>query len=183
MDKRTKILIILGFVILAGLGSLAAYGIYRSNNSATVDNNEMHPDKTDSSTGQTLSQGSGNYKQGAETYGINPATPVMIGFAALIDQGVLFEDMTTLQNGIADYFISAANNDTYPPASIVSLSNASCGFPSDDGRVTCSYDLKVNDDVELKGAMTTHTSGDVAITLKRGGSTVYTTTAHRTAEE
>lgn len=183
MSKRTKLLIILGFIVLAGLGSLAAYGIYRSNNNTAADISETVPDKTDSSTGQTLSAGSGNHVQGPETYGINPATPVMIGFAALIDQGILFEDMTTLQNGITDYFISAASSDTYPPASIVSLSNASCGFPSDDGRVTCSYNLKVNDDIELKGAMTVYTNGDVDITLKRDATTLYNATAHRTPEE
>lgn len=180
MTQRTKLLIIFGFIVLSGLMSLAVYGIYRNSNSdaGTQPSNAY----IDSSTGETVTDGTDDYTQGAENYGINPATPIMLGFDGLISQGMLFDDLTTFQNGVSNYFISAASKNVYPPASAVSLSKASCAMPADDGSVSCTYNLRVNETTDLTGSLTTHIGGAVDITLKNGATTEFTATMQRTAE-
>lgn len=170
--KKRNLLIVLGFIVLSGLSGLAAYGFY-NNGQSTTDGTNVKPtstQKVDPITNQIVDDGS---DQTPETYGENPAKPSLIGFAALLDQGITQNDLTAFQGAISNYFISAGN--AYPPSSVVVFSNASCGLPLDDGSVNCSYKLTVNDKTKIDGAFKTDENGHITIGLTQNGKTIYHT--------
>lgn len=173
MSNNKKIfLFVVGFLLLSCLTGLAAYGFYKNSNSsgATVQPNSGQ--KVDPITKQVIDD---NADQTPESYGVNPAAPSMIGFAAMLDQGIIQADLTAFQGGISNYFVSAVS--TYKPSSVVVLSNASCGFPANDGSVTCTYSLTVNEKTKLQGTLITDEAGHVTITLTNSsGDVVYNTT-------
>ena len=174
MDTRKRnLLIVLGFIVLSGISGRAAYGFYNNSQSSTADGTTVKPtstQKVDPVTKQVVDDGS---DQTPENYNENPAKPSLIGFAALLDQGITQEDLTAFQGGISNYFISAG--DTYPPSSVVVFSNASCGLPLDDGTVNCSYKLTVNDKTKIDGAFQTDENGHITIGLTQNGKTIYHT--------
>ena len=170
--KKRNLLIVLGFIALSALSGLAAYGFY-NNGQSTTDGTTVKPtstQKVDPVTKQVIDDGA---DQTPETYGENPSKPSLIGFAALLDQGITQEDLAAFQGGISNYFISAG--DKYPPESIVMFSNASCGLPLDDGSVNCSYKLTVNDTTKIDGAFKTDENGHITIGLTQDGKTIYHT--------
>ncbi len=176
--KKRNLLIIFGFIMLSALSGLAAYGFY-NNNRSTTNGATVKPtstQKVDPVTKQVIDDGS---DQTPETYGQNPAKPVLIGFAALLDQGITQNDLTAFQGGISNYFVSAGN--TYPPASVVVFSNAACGVPLSDGSVNCSYKLTVNDKTKIDGAFKTDENGHITIGLTQDGKTIYHTTIDENA--
>lgn len=167
--KKRNLLIILGFIILSGLSALAAYGFYNNGQSTNGTNvKSTSTQKVDKTTNQVLDDGA---DQTPETYGENPSKPSLIGFAALLDQGITQEDLAAFQGSISNYFTSAGS--AYPPASIVVFSDASCGLPLDDGSVNCSYKLTVNDKTKIDGAFKTDENGHITIGLTRDGKTIY----------
>jgi hypothetical protein len=175
--KKRNLLIVLGFIVLSVISGFAAYGFYQNNQSSNL--NSVKPtsaQKVDPVTKQVIDDGSDQTK---ETYGQNPAKPVLIGFAALLDQGITQEDLTAFQGGISNYFVSAGN--TYPPASVVVFSDASCGLPLTDGTVNCSYKLTVNDKTKLDGAFQTDENGHITIGLSKDGKTLYNTSIDENA--
>lgn len=175
--KKRNLLIILGFIVLSATSGFAAYGFYQNSQSSNTNNvKPTSTQKVDPITKQVIDDGSDQTK---ETYGQNPAKPTLIGFAALLDQGITQEDLTAFQGGISNYFISAGN--AYPPASIVVFSDASCGLPLTDGTVNCSYKLTVNDKTKLDGAFQTDENGHITIGLSKDGKTVYHTSIDENA--
>ena len=175
--KKRNLLIILGFILLSGISGLAAYGFYQNNQSSNPNNvKPASTQKVDPITKQVIDDGA---DQTRENYGQNPAKPSLIGFAALLDQGITQEDLTAFQGGITNYFISAG--DAYPPASIVVFSDASCGLPLDDGTVNCSYKLTVNDKTKIDGSFHTDENGHITIGLSKDGKTLYNTSIDENA--
>lgn len=169
--KKRNLLIILGFIVLSGLSGLAAYGFYNDRQSQPgTSATSTSTQKVDPITKQVIDDGA---SQTPESYGQNPAAPSMIGFAALLDQGITQEDLTAFQGGISNYFISAG--DKYPPSSVVVFSDASCDLPLDDGSVNCSYKLTVNDKTKIDGAFKTDENGHITIGLTQDGKTIYHT--------
>lgn len=168
--KKRNLLIILGFIVLSGLSALAAYGFY--NNSQSTNETNVKPtstQKVDPITKQVIDDGA---DQTQESYDQNPAAPSMIGFAALLDQGITQEDLTAFQGGISNYFISS---NKYPPSSVVVFSDASCDLPLADGSVNCSYKLTVNDKTKIDGAFKTDENGHITIGLTQDDKTIYHT--------
>ena len=175
--KKRNLLIILGFILLSGISGLAAYGFYQNNQSSNPDSvKPTSTQKVDPVTKQVIDDGA---DQTRENYGQNPAKPSLIGFAALLDQGITQEDLTAFQGGITNYFVSAGS--TYPPASIVVFSDASCALPLSDGTVNCSYKLTVNDKTKLDGAFQTDENGHITIGLSKDGKTIYNTSIDENA--
>lgn len=172
--KKRNLLIVFGFIALSVVSGLAAYGFYNNSQSSTTsDGTTVKPtstQKVDPVTKQVIDDGA---DQTPENYGQNPSKPSLIGFAALLDQGITQDDLTAFQGGISNYFVSAG--DKYPPASIVVFSDASCGLPLDDGSVNCSYKLTVNDKTKIDGAFKTDENGHITIGLSQDGKTIYNT--------
>ena len=175
--KKRNLLIILGFILLSGISGLAAYGFYQNNQSSNPNSvKSTSTQKVDPVTKQVIDDGA---DQTRENYGQNPAKPSLIGFAALLDQGITQEDLTAFQGGITNYFVSAGS--AYPPASIVVFSDASCALPLSDGTVNCSYKLTVNDKTKLDGAFQTDENGHITIGLSKDGKTIYNTSIDENA--
>jgi len=167
--KKRNLLIILGFVVLSGFSGLAAYGFFKNTPSSGANTSESTSKQTvDPITKQVIDDGT---SQRPESYGENPAKPSLIGFAALLDQGITQEDLTAFQGGISNYFISAG--DKYPPSSVVVFSDASCSLPLDDGSVNCSYKLTVNDKTKIDGEFKTDENGHITIGLSQDGKSIY----------
>ncbi len=168
-DSREKIILIVGFIVLAIIIALATYGftISSQENSGTEKSSDFVVDKK---TGLTVDT---NTERSPETVGENPSSPVLINFDLPIKNGLSEEDVSKLKNGISDYIMS---NTSYKPASIVSISDMSCKLPDTQGFITCSYVITVNSDTSLEGTFRSDRSGPVAITLSSSESVVYNKT-------
>lgn len=170
-SSKKIILIVFGFLLLSLISGLATYGFYENSHSTNTGTQSDNTQKVDPTTKQVIDNGA---DRAPESYGVNPAAPAMIGFAAMLDQGITQTDLTAFQGGISNYFVSAVS--TYAPSSVVVLSDASCGFPAADSSVSCTYLLTVNDKTKLQGTFKTDEAGHITIGLDSNGRVVYNTT-------
>ena len=172
---RQKLLTLVGFFILSCITGGATYGFYKLSvtNPTQGQGSQVTIDKT---TGQTLNPGSG---QASENYGKNPAAPILIGFADFLNQGVTSADLYAFQSAVTDYFVGSGS--TYPPAPIVSFSDASCALPDSDGYVVCTYILTVNQTTKLSGTYRSNQSGSIEVTLTKDNKEVYHKTVSSTS--
>lgn len=169
-DTKKIVLLIVGFFLLSCITGLAAYGYYMNTHQTNAVVQPSSTQKVDPTTKQVIDNGA---SQTPENYGVNPAAPSMIGFATMLDQGITQTDLTAFQGGISNYFVS--NTSTYPPSSVVVLSNASCGFPASDGTVSCVYTLTINDKTKLQGNVSTDEAGHITIGISNNDKVIYTT--------
>lgn len=167
-------IVIIGFFVgLSILTGLATYGLFVSQKKSVVtgqstnDNITVEKDKT---TGESVATNTG---KDPEVAGINPASPILLGFTSLLDQGITSANLYTFQDGVKQYFVSTTD---YPPQSKVALSNASCALPDSSGYVSCTYLLTVNDSTKLNGTLKTNLSGPVEVTIAKDGKQVYSVT-------
>lgn len=160
--------LIAAFILLSLITGLGTYGIYASLHKPASPTSEGAQSK-DSATGNTIEDDS---SRTPETYGTNPSMPILIGFDAMITEGVTQADLSTFQAAVSQYFISTT---TYKPRSSVSLTNPKCSTPDDNGFVNCTYTLTVNGTTTLDGTMRTDLSGPVAITISKDGIRVFAT--------
>lgn len=169
-SKKKIILIVSGFVLLSLISGTAAYGFYKNSHPESVDVQPTSTSTVDPITKQTIDDYASHTP---ENFGTNPSLPSLIGFAAMLDQGVMQTDLTVLQNSISNYFVSSG--EAYPPSPVVVLSNARCGFPQDNGAVDCTYTLTVNEKTKLQGTLRTgDPSGLITVEISNGGKSVYT---------
>jgi hypothetical protein len=172
MKWYNKPIVLIGiFLALSALTGLATYGLTRKTDKTQAPPTSEGAAITDKTTGDKLEVNSGN--RAPETYGKNPASPVLLGFDAMINLGITESDLATFQSGITQYFVSTTD---YPPASKVALSNPTCHPPDDSGFVSCSYSLTVNDTSTVTGSLKTDLSGPVSVTLSKGTTQVFSTT-------
>ena len=161
MNSNKKIALIIAiFFLISCVTGLAAYGFYKNSHSTGTDVQPTSTQEIDPITKQVIDDGA---DQTPESYGVNPAAPSMIGFAAMLDQGITQPDLAAFQSGISNYFVGATS--IYPPSSVVVLSDVSCGFPKSDGSVSCTYTLTVGDKTKLTGTFTTDEAGHITISL------------------
>lgn len=171
MKWYNKPIVLIGiFLALSVLTGLATYGLTRKTVTAQAPTSEGAA-ITDKTTGNQLEANSGN--RAPETFGKNPASPVLLGFDVMINLGITESDLATFQSGITQYFVSTTD---YPPASKVALSDPTCYPPDDSGFVACSYSLTVNDTSVVTGTLKTDLSGPVSVTLSKGSTQVFSTT-------
>lgn len=170
-NNKKIILFIAGFLLLSCITGLAAYGFYRNSHPTSVEVQPNSSQSIDPVTKQVIDNGA---NQTPENYGVNPAAPSMIGFAAMLDQGITQTDLTAFQGGISNYFVGAVA--TYAPSSVVVFSDAACGFPAADSSVSCTYVLTVNNKTTLQGTFSTDQAGHITIGLNNGSKVVYNTT-------
>lgn len=159
------------FLALSIFTGLATYGLTRQTIATTQTPTSEGTQTIDKTTGDPIETNSGN--RAPETYGKNPANPILLGFDAMINLGITESDLATFQSGIRQYFVSTTD---YPPASKVALKDPTCQPPDNSGFVVCLYSLVVNDATTLSGTLKTDLSGPVSVTISKGTTQVFSTT-------
>ncbi len=149
-EKLRRVLII-GFILLSIVTGAITYAIYYAiRPSSPTTTGKITKDAT---TGYDIETDDGRMP---ETYGINPATPLLLGFEKLIEQGVVLEDLQKYQLVTTNFIL---NDKEFPPQTKVSLANPSCGIPDENGFVTCKSSLVINDKAGYSSELISDHSG------------------------
>jgi hypothetical protein len=149
----SKRVIIIAALFVSLLVGLASYGLYSQNinsRDGTVPENRL-----------------------PETFGVNPAEPVTVGFEKLIDEyGMTFEDADKAQIMISRYI---ADSKEFPPQATIELESADVYMPEDDLFNTYNIKFKV-DNKPMTGSIKTDRSGPITLTIDKSDGTKYTET-------
>lgn len=97
-DKRLRILIIIGFILLSAL-IVGVIALITSNNSSQSDQ-PAQTETTDPSSGDTVQDTEGKTP---EKFGVNPNQPIYLGFSELLDRGMELEEVDNAKAFLNDY--------------------------------------------------------------------------------